>query len=232
VTPSALNARRRQTMAIEVFALRTGGFDGPIDLELVDAPKGYELHGARIPAGVNRIHLTLTTPTKFKEMIQSLSMRGAASIGGEVVTRRARPADDTMQAFLWTHLVCTEQWLVHMDKRGWGGPNWTVKTPLPLKIQPGTEVKLELQADRPANRGKVMMELADAPKGLSIAGLKVEGKDAVVTFRADKDIQPGLATNLLIEVSMDRTFKRKDRPEVTRNIPLGVLPAIPFAVSR
>ena len=62
VVPSSVNARAGTAAAITVHAVRRDGFQGPIDLELKDAPAGFRLSGARIPAGQSKVRLTLTVP--------------------------------------------------------------------------------------------------------------------------------------------------------------------------
>ena len=62
VVPSSVNARAGTAVPITVHALRRDGFNGPIDLELKDAPAGFSLSGAKIPAGQAKVRLTLTVP--------------------------------------------------------------------------------------------------------------------------------------------------------------------------
>ena len=62
VVPSSINARAGTAVPITVHALRRDGFNGPIDLELKDAPAGFSLSGATIPAGQAKVRLTLTVP--------------------------------------------------------------------------------------------------------------------------------------------------------------------------
>ncbi len=62
VVPSSVNIRAGAAAPITVHALRRDGFNGPIDLELKDAPSGFRLSGAKIPAGQAKMRLTLTVP--------------------------------------------------------------------------------------------------------------------------------------------------------------------------
>ena len=62
VTPASVNVAAGDTVPITVHAVRRDGFDGAIELSLRDAPRGIILSGARIPAGRNRITMTLGAP--------------------------------------------------------------------------------------------------------------------------------------------------------------------------
>ena len=60
--PSAVCALTGGIEPLTVYAVRRDGFDGEIRLRLRGAPKGVVLDGAVIPAGCDKIDLTLTTP--------------------------------------------------------------------------------------------------------------------------------------------------------------------------
>ncbi len=62
VVPSSVNARAGTAVPVTVHALRRDGFNGPINLQLKDAPTGFSLSGAKIPAGQAKTRLTLTVP--------------------------------------------------------------------------------------------------------------------------------------------------------------------------
>jgi hypothetical protein len=232
ITPSAVNARAAQAVPIEVFALRKGGFDGPIHLELVDAPQEYSLSGATIPAGADKVRLTLHLPARMKEdAVQTLQMAGKAKIDGREVERLAEPADDQMQAFIYHHLVCVDQWTFNISKRRYGGPTWTPKTELPLKLQPGQRIEYVLQADRIPPNGKFQIRLDNPPEGISLAGVKIEGNTVTLGIRAAKDLEPS-AGNLMMEASTVRTFNPGKPNQRVRTIPVGYLPATPYILEK
>src|SRR5262249_36783960 len=62
VTPSGINARSGATIPVGVYAIRRDGFSGEISVKLKDAPPGFSLEGATIPAGQDSVRLTLTLP--------------------------------------------------------------------------------------------------------------------------------------------------------------------------
>ncbi len=112
IVPSSVNVRGGGAAPITIHALRRDGFNGPIELKLKDAPAGYRLSGATIPAGQQKVRCTLSAPLAPDEPPVALTMIGRATIQGLEVRRAAVPADDMMQAFYYYHLVPAQQWLV------------------------------------------------------------------------------------------------------------------------
>lgn len=113
VTPASLNARPGGSARITVFASRLDGFEGPIALNLKDPPEGFGLVNAIIPAGEDKIDVSLTVPAEASVLPTPLTVRGIGDPGiGEVVERIAVPAEDMMQAFIYRHLVPVDGLLV------------------------------------------------------------------------------------------------------------------------
>jgi hypothetical protein len=116
VVPSAINSAPGQSQVIKVYALRRDGFDGPIALTLRDPPPGLTLGGGPIPANKDEIELRLAVPGTPTEAPLKIGIDGIAKINGKEVVRPAVPADDTMQAFLYRHLVTTQEMVVSVNK--------------------------------------------------------------------------------------------------------------------
>ena len=116
VVPSAINAQPGETKTITVYAMRRDGFDGEISLTLNSPPPGLTLSGGPIPADKEEVELKLTVPGMPSEKPIKFGIDGIAKINGQEVVRSAVPADDTMQAFLYRHLVTTEELLVSVNK--------------------------------------------------------------------------------------------------------------------
>ena len=108
VAPSRIHARAGSVQSHQVFALRKDGYDGPISLRLKDAPEGFSLSGGLVPAGEDQVPVTLLVPPMSSEEPYSLSLEGRATIAGREVIRAAVPAEDMMQAFVYRHLVPTQ----------------------------------------------------------------------------------------------------------------------------
>ena len=80
IVPSSINVRGGGTVPLAVHALRRDGFSGDIDLAFGDAPRGFKLAGARVPASQDQVRLTLTVPPAKKKRTLTLSMLGRATI--------------------------------------------------------------------------------------------------------------------------------------------------------
>ncbi|MHC4199823.1 MAG: hypothetical protein ACYSU0_07515, partial [Planctomycetota bacterium] len=104
-TPPSLTVVGGRSVPLTVHALRKDGFDGASALVLADRPRGLELTGARIPAGCNRVVMTLTAPRRTSDELVRLRLFGRSRIGKVTATRPALPSEDVMQAFLWRHLA-------------------------------------------------------------------------------------------------------------------------------
>jgi hypothetical protein len=101
--------RSKSAAAATVYAIRKDGYDGPIALEFKDLPEGFESSGATIPAKKDVTRLALkTTLAETAEPI-NVTVIGKAKVGENEIVREAVPAEDTMQAFLWRHLLPAEE---------------------------------------------------------------------------------------------------------------------------
>ncbi|HOY56877.1 MAG TPA: PPC domain-containing protein [Verrucomicrobiota bacterium] len=105
VVPSSIGLRSKSTAALTVHARRTDGFGGPIRLALDNPPDGFSSQPVTLSSTQTVARLTVRSSGGPTGMPVDLSVVGKAKIGGREVTRRAVPAEDMMQAFLWRHLV-------------------------------------------------------------------------------------------------------------------------------
>lgn len=113
VAPSGIVTRPGTNVPITVFVMRNDGFDQEIELSLVDAPQGFQLSGAVIPAAADRLPLTLYVPPRPTDGPLVLEMEGRACQrrgSRDILTRPAVPAQNMMQAFIWYHLVPMLHW--------------------------------------------------------------------------------------------------------------------------
>ena len=117
LTPSSVNIPAGGSASLTVYAFRKDGWDGDIDLTLTDAPAGFALKTARIPAGKDQATITLTGPRKKLDHPLVLHLEGHAVIAGKTVTRPAVPADRKMQAFAYYHLVPAQGLVVMVTRR-------------------------------------------------------------------------------------------------------------------
>jgi hypothetical protein len=233
VVPSGISARMGTVVPITVYALRKDGFSDSISLELVDAPSGFLLSGARIPAGQDKVRLTLTVPFRAPEAPVNLKLTGRSVIGRRKVTRQAVPAEDMMQAFLYRHLVTAENWMVVVSKKGRWSPPWKVMNFRPIRLAPGETTRIRVSGVKGPGFAKPSLELSSPPEGVAIGKITTEARGGF-TFEVTADpakAKPGVKGNLIVNASVMRSWKGKDgKKRPARRISLGVLPAMPFEI--
>ena len=233
MTPSSISMSAGSTAVIWVHALRKDGFDGEIEVLLKDAPEGFELHGGRIPAGRDRVRVTLTVPLTAPSKPVALQLEGRARIDGDIVTRPAVPADDVMQAFLYRHLVPAQEFLVCIQKTRWAVPPVELAGNSPVRIPAAGSAQIRIKTARRANFQDVQLQLNEPPEGLTIHNVTVVPNGLSFELKAEKDVmQVGFADNLIIETFRESVVKQKDGKLTNqkRRNSMGVLPAIPIEI--
>lgn len=227
VTPSAVNVPAGGSAAITVFALRRDGFDGEIQLALAAPAAGLRLSGARIPRGAESVQLTLTAPPNAAvATLAPLELLGQAVIAGATVTRRAAACDDTMQAFLWRHLVPASRWIASITPRTLP---LRLVTSEPLRLVPGkpARVRIALAAPGPAIE-QPTATLVDPPPGLTVTDCQSRGRTLEVTLLLAAPPPTQRAGNLLLALSGTRPQRQNPNAKPR---PLGLAPAIPFEIA-
>ena len=232
VVPSGINARAGMTVPITLYALRRDGFAGDIALKLKDMPEGFALSGGWIPAGQDKVRLTLTLPqTPLKEPVE-LCLQGRATIDGRQVSRTAVPAEDMMQAFLYRHLVPMEDWMVSVTGRKRYGSSLKLLEDAPVRLAAGDTARVRIATPRGQFAKQVQLELSEPPEGIAIRKVSPDQAGLVILLAADAaKVKPGLKGNLIVNTFMEYTPKPKDgKPRPKRRTLIGALPAIPFEI--
>jgi len=247
VVPSCINASSWRLTPVTVFALRQDGFDGEIALSFKDDPAGVLLIGGTVPAGQDRVRVTLSTASWAAVEPINLCLEGRATINGEEVVREAVAADDMMQAFFYRHLVPAEglklvladsgrfrrdgpRPLPPPEQRRNYQPQSAVLSEQPVKIPAGGTAEVQLRGPW-GGWGEVELELSDPPEGIVIDKLASQDRVLTITLRADAEkAKPPLRGNLIVNTF--RTRKETNKEGKTREYRsfYGPLPAIPFEV--
>jgi hypothetical protein len=229
VVPSTINARAGTHVPITVYALRRDGFEGEIMLGLRDAPRGFALSGARIPAHQEKVQLTLAVPSMPQDEPIELAVVGLATIQARTVAHTATPAEDMMQAFFYRHLVTSKQLMVQVSGRG---GNCRVLTRGPVRIPAGGTARIEITTPSARGVGKVQLALADPPEGITVQSSSVRGDVVAIVLACDAaKAKPGLQGNLILTAVGERTGAKQPKKQATaQRVPLGSVPAIAFEV--
>ena len=223
-SPASISVGRGGSMPIFVQATRKDGFDGAIDIVLKDAPAGFFLKGARIPAGCDSVTMTITAPLNVKNENFKIRLQGRSSIDRRGVILDVTPAVAMTQAFITPHMMPTQQMMVYV--RGAGeSPEVILSKRNRLILNRAGETRLRIKKTKHTNDLK--LKLYDAPKGFTIEERRSGNNSISVLIKLDGYVETGAAGNLIIEVY--RAYKTKDGK--ARLQPMGVMPAVPYTVN-
>ena len=232
VTPASVNVRGSLSAVLHVHALRQDGFSGPIKLALEDAPLGFELAGAVIPAGRDEVRITLSGPARrLKEPVE-LKLIGAATINGRTHTTRVTPAENQMQAFLYRHLTPAQTLLVATP----GGRQFSKPIRLasraPILIPAGGNAIARLEVPIHPLMEESDYVLNEPPDGITLSDISLESDTLVLEFSAARDqATVGMGDNLIVDVYHDfERHRQRGDGRVRQRVLLGCLPAIPIEV--
>ena len=233
VTPSSLSFRPGAIQPVTLHVLRQDGFDGEINIALKDAPEGFQLIGGRIPAGCDRIAMTVTAPAKPKGIPLRLTLEGSATVGDKTIRHPVIPADDVMQAFLYRHLVPAQDLLATITNVNSTAPPFEVATNEPVRITSGTTAKVMLKTPRKWLLNQLRLELYQPPEGISLGDLNVQKDGVAISLKAAVEGPPaGFEDNLIIEAYREFIPKDKDGNPTgpQRRNWVGVIPALPIQI--
>jgi hypothetical protein len=240
--PSSINVRTGASVPVTVYALRKDGFSGEITLALKDAPKGFTLSGALVPANKDQVTFTLKGPQTPLEDPINLTVEGRATIQGRAVVRQAVPAEDMMQAFIYRHLVPEKNLLASVLARPRPRAPLNFLGEAPVKLPAGGITSLKFSLPRGPMFENIQLALISPPDGVSIQNASPAQDSMTLVLQADADkAKPGQKGNLIIEASAERNINpgggtpggtppANKPPANKRRVSLGALPAIPFEI--
>lgn len=237
MVPSSVVMRPGGVTPITVYALRKDGFAGAIDLDLGGALPRFRVSGGRIPAGQDKVQVTITAPALRMPPAVELSIQGHATIGKQVVAHRATPCEDLMQAFFYRHLVPCSEMAVAVAYRPLAGPSLIPLAGEVVQVPEGGTAIVKVQAPAWLLKEKVQFSLPEGPEGISVEGVRAVGTHLEITIKASGDkARAGLAGNLVFSASREMAAlglaASTTRPAAAarRQQPLGYVPAVPFEV--
>ncbi|MEW6250382.1 MAG: PPC domain-containing protein, partial [Planctomycetota bacterium] len=234
MTPASVNVRAGLATPIWVYALRKDGFDGAIEITVEDDLSGFRLDGARIPAGRDRVRMTLTAPPERPpEEPVALKLAGHARVGRKTVSRPVVPAEDMMQAFLYRHLVPAQELMVAVLGRG--GPRRIALTEQdPVRIPAGGTTEVHVRLPGGARALSFNLELSEPPPGVTLEKVTQAADGPVLLLRADEKLaKPGYADNLIVEVFTEAGRRQRGQAapgQPAARMSVGCLPAIPIEI--
>jgi len=116
IEPSNLMLPKGGSAAFKVHALRKAGFSGDINLAFSEIPEGFLYKKRTIKKGQKYVQMTISAPGKVQPGPVNLAIEGTSTQNGVVVQRKALPAEEKMQAFIYLHLMPTDDFPVRVVK--------------------------------------------------------------------------------------------------------------------
>ena len=118
--------------------------------------------------------MTLKAPLKSANALETIKFAGYATIRGKEVVRKAVAADDVMQAFLYRHLVPSEELVVRVVKSKWGIPNIKLAGQSSIEVAAGETVKVKMKAtNRKSVNKNIKLALYQPPDGITMENMKI-----------------------------------------------------------
>lgn len=224
VVPASITAPAGTAVPLAVHAIRRDGFAGDIRIELEKPSQGFNLEGGLIPEGRDSVRMTITAPTGESAEPVELKFTGRASINGRETVRRAVPADDMMQAFGNRHLVPARKTMAVVTSARRRPRVMEIEKPGTVEIPAGGERRVKFINRVPGRIAPAHLALSDAPGGIFMEDIEIGHGFVEFTLKANADkIKPGYAGNLIVDIFTERQERLRFA---------GVLPAIPFRVTR
>ena len=214
------------TQPITFHAVRHDGFDGNITITAPDAP--FQLSGATIPSGTDRITATLTAMPRFDGKPQTLTLRATGQVNNRERTTSVTACDDHEQAFIYHHLVPTLSLTVMRGAQRVGGRALEairLAQPEPLRLIPGGDgTTLNINAPNVAAiKDRISFVLLNPPEGIALLHSETTNEGWKLTFHATESVTSGTG-NILISIEV------RTNPTSSNLVSAGTLPAIPYVV--
>jgi hypothetical protein len=213
IVPSSVCVPRNGTAIVTAHAIRSGGFTGEIDLSVQNAPQGIELQRAVIPAGADTARIVIAARTVAKEKVGPLEIAGTADCGSQKLCRRAVPAEDMMQAFLYRHWVSAQQLLVQVCEPQPVEVDLSFSEGDVFKARPGSEIviKAAVKWNQKAQKG-IRLTLAEPPEWLTLKNGALSGKGGNIILTVNPNAEPGDTATVLLNgtISIGKTPKDPD----------------------
>ena len=234
VVPASLSVRGGASAPLTVYALRRDGFTNEISLDLVDAPKGFKLMGAKVPPNQDQLRVTLQAPPAPTDEPVRLTVEGRAFIQGHPVTHLAVPAEDMMQAFAYRHLVPAKEMDVAVSGRFMNRMPVRILSATPVRIPAGGTARVLISAPGSAFANRVRLELSEPPDGIALGSVSPTSEGTEIELSSDSaKAKPGLKGNLILNIMPGQALVAAKKNKKQGNQPraaVGTLPAIAFEI--
>jgi hypothetical protein len=232
VVPSSVSVRGGGSVPLTVYALRKDGFSGEIALALKDAPDGFTLSAATVPANQDQVQLTLKVAPMTQEAPVRVNLEGVATIQGREVAHVAVPAENMMQAFEYRHLVPAEELDVAVSGRSTLRSSAKLLGKSPVKIPAGGTAKIRIGVSPRTLIGKFQVALRKPPAGIAIEKVSTSREGVEIVLQSDAaKVKPGLRGSLaIVAVPTQPADPGKAKQQAAQRTSLPTLPPVSFEI--
>lgn len=234
VVPCSVVARPGACAVLTVHAIRRDGFTGEIQLGLEEAPPGFSIQGGVIPANQDKIRCTLMVPPKPLREPIAMELWGYSALrGGRKLAHLAVAAEDWMQAFIYRHLVTTEQWTVSVSGKGVSRPPLQYGKEERVKLpNNGKPTRLVFFPTAKQKLQDIRLELSEPPDGIAIQDQTAEEGSVTVSLTVDgKKVKAGVEQNLIFLAFREYIpMTSEGKPLPPRRSLISPVPAVPVEV--
>ena len=213
VVPASVQIPAGGSAMVDVHAVRFG-FNGQIDLSLLNAPAGVSIQRAVIPEGADKVQVILSSATNTARKIIPLQIEGAGKSGLRTIRRTALPAEDMMQAFYYRHLVPSGTFMVQISEP----EPVTVSLRLPVNkryaVKPGTKIEIPAVTkwtDNSFRRGMTII-LSDPPEWLTLETKNLPGNGGRIILDVSRNAEKGDKTTIRLSATLNIPLPA-DHPE-------------------
>ncbi|MEI7851669.1 MAG: hypothetical protein WCH86_07535 [Kiritimatiellales bacterium] len=214
IVPASLRIPRNGTAIVTVHAIRSGGFTGEIQLSAPDAPPGIEIQRSVIPGGADSARVVIAAKPRAEEQTIALEIEGSADCGLRTVKRRAVPAEDMMQAFLYRHLVTAKQLLVEITDPDPATVTLNFPPDGVFKVHPGEEIRINsiVKWLNDKERAPIKLTLAEPPEWLTLKTGNISKKSGEIILTVSPNAEPGDTATVLLSGTI-KISKSSDDPD-------------------
>jgi hypothetical protein len=129
----------------------------------------------------------------------ALDIEGEGDCGWQTLRRRAVPAEDMMQAFIYRHLVAAQKLLMQVTDP----EPITVSLNLPkdraVKARPGSEIKLNASVKwHDSSKKGIKLQLSDPPEWLTLKTGNLGGQGGQIILNVSPNAEPGSTATVLL----------------------------------
>ncbi|MCE5186931.1 MAG: hypothetical protein LLF76_12475 [Planctomycetaceae bacterium] len=209
ICPSGLSAPPGVIAPFTVHVLPENGFNADIEMHVKNTAGGFELLGGVIPAGKDSIRMAVRVPAGASGKTLSLELEGTAKIKDRLITRQAFGADDKMQAFLYRHLVPSQEVVVAGLDTARPFPHIELSETETLEIAQGSSGQLVLKTPARLFLKEASFGLQEPPEGFALRDITPVPQGLRLSIKVDQKVEVGRVENLVLEVSKPRPGNNK-----------------------